>query len=77
MCVSKSGFANVWSLILNILYMNNFNPLEAVARGCETQIQVDENFNYFKNRFKGYSATLQNLANAAPNAHFTLLNCPA
>ena len=26
--------------------MGNFHPLEAGSRGSETQLQVDENFNY-------------------------------
>ena len=28
------------------LKLNNFNPLEVVGRGSETQFQVDENLKY-------------------------------
>ena len=31
--------------------MSNFHPLEVVARGSETQLQVGENLNYIIYRF--------------------------
>ena len=32
-------------LVLNSTHMSNFQPLEVVDRGSETQLQVDENLN--------------------------------
>ena len=36
MCVVTSRFANVWSQIKK--NMSNFDPLEVVSRGSETQL---------------------------------------
>ena len=33
--------------------VSNFQPLEVVGRGSETQLQVAENINYLIKRFKG------------------------
>ena len=33
--------------------MTNFHPLEVVARGSETQLQMGGNLNYLFDRFKG------------------------
>ena len=44
MCVQTSIFANVWSEIIQVLY--NFNPLEVVGRGGETQFEVGENWRH-------------------------------
>ena len=38
--------------------MNNFQPLEVVGRGSETQLQVDENLNYLTHQFKAPSSYL-------------------
>ena len=34
--------------------MGNFYPLEVLARGSETQLQMGENLYYLIYRFKGY-----------------------
>ena len=43
MTVKTSRFVNVWSQIKQI--MGNFQQLEVVGRGSETQPQVVENLN--------------------------------
>ena len=42
MCVSTSRFADIYA---QIKQMSNFQPLEVVGRGSETQLQVGENLN--------------------------------
>ena len=46
MCVYTSRFANICAQIKHIyIYISNFQPLEVVGRGSETQLQVGENLN--------------------------------
>ena len=43
-------------LVLNLTNMSNLHQREAVGRGSETQLQVDENVNYLTSRFNPLSA---------------------
>ena len=43
-CVSKHQDSQIFGLQLN-KYMGNFQPLEVVGRGSETQLQVADNLN--------------------------------
>ena len=33
-------------MVANLTNISHFHPLDVVGRGTETQLQVDENFNY-------------------------------
>ena len=43
-CVSKNQDLAIFDLKLNKIIMSNFQPLDVVGRGSETQLRVGENF---------------------------------
>ena len=47
----------MFCLQIKQIIMSNFHPLEVVARGSETQLQVGGNLNFITYNFKGYSSS--------------------
>ena len=58
-CVFQRQHLQLFCLKLNRTYMSNFQPLEVVGRGSETQLQVGENINKTIQCLEGYRVNTQ------------------